>query len=235
MSDVKNNQAMGNPRPDDFDLNDFDSFAQQARNEAEVAEVAVALTNIANNQHDVKLLMQSVMAALANRAKHEATRDAALVNRLVSPSALNEAARVGSYNGAKDFSAETVRQFNEVVTLVNRVDWRLKEDSQARAQERKIWVRSTTYAACTAAFAILAGVGFGCWLGMDAGTKHGYAMARDEKTAASWVLTPSGRFATALYQNGVLDRMRTCNSESYIPKKYNGQAVCYTREGWFLP
>lgn len=263
MSDLKNNQAMAalrpnrgisdasqrvvdqhdqKPRPDDFDLNDFDGFAQQARNEAEVAEVAVALTKIANNQHDVKLLMQGVTAALANRAKHEATRDAALVNRLVSPSDLNEAARVGSYYGAKDFGRETVKQFNEVVSLVNKVNWSFKQEFQARAIERKAWIEASQFAACTSAFLILAAASIGYCAGLGAGAANGYAKARDEKAAANWANTSNGRFAQILDDQGSLTDMRNCTGSQWYREKRHGRQVCFAGQpsgsgslrGWFL-
>ncbi|MNE66821.1 hypothetical protein D3C80_1623950 [compost metagenome] len=91
------------------------------------------------------------------------------------------------------------------------------------------------YAACVAAAAILIAGTVGYFVGSDSGAREGYAAARDEKAAATWAMTSSGRFALELDSAGVLDRMRTCDTEGFIRKKRQGRAACFTNRGWYLP
>ncbi len=67
----------------------------------------------------------------------------------------------------------------------------------------------------------------------------------DEKAAAAWANTPSGRMAFALDQNGSLAMLATCNNKGWQVEKRQGHRICFpyavpdgasgTVYGWTLP
>jgi hypothetical protein len=105
---------------------------------------------------------------------------------------------------------------------------------------------STAWAACCVLAGVLAAGGLGYLLGERAGETvgqaTGYQAAVDEKAAASWANTPSGRLAFALDQLGSLNLVATCSGQGWTAQTVQGRRMCYPRAlkdgslyGWPLP
>jgi hypothetical protein len=116
----------------------------------------------------------------------------------------------------------------------------------ARADARSL----TAWTAFLVAVSILIAGGLGYALGERAGqaTGHaaGYQDAHDEKAAASWANTPSGKLAFAMDQLGSLAMVAACNNKGWQVEKRQGSRICFpqplldgtphgTVYGWTLP
>jgi hypothetical protein len=225
-----------NRRGLDFDArHDFDADVASAEAEANAAQLDSALAQIIGGNHQVLVGFRRLEAQLAERSREDTRHVAALSKIIITPDAVTNAAFSGAVAGVRQQHGEEIQQVTKTVRQVEIVAKRLVENAEAERTERRIWVDATMYAASAAAVVILIAGTLGYILGSDSGARKGYAIARDEKAAASWALTPSGRFALELDQGGVLDRMRTCDHADYTRKKYRGRAVCYTTNGWYLP
>jgi hypothetical protein len=116
----------------------------------------------------------------------------------------------------------------------------------ARAESRSL----TAWTACLVMAGVLIAGGLGYMLGERAGQATGqaagYQDARDEKAAASWANTPSGKLAFAMDQNGSLAMLAACNNKGWQVEKRQGSRICFpqplldgtphgTVYGWTLP
>ena len=105
---------------------------------------------------------------------------------------------------------------------------------------------STAWAVCIVTAGVLVAGGLGYFLGErtgeTVGQANGYQAAMDEKAAASWANTPSGRLAFAMDQAGGLALVTTCTGQGWTVETVKGQRICYPRPlkdgslyGWNLP
>ena len=105
---------------------------------------------------------------------------------------------------------------------------------------------STAWAVCIVTAGILVAGGIGYFLGERAGETvgqaNGYQAAMDEKAAASWANTPSGRLAFALDQAGSLNLVASCSGQGWTTETRKGARLCFPRTardgslyGWTLP
>ncbi len=105
---------------------------------------------------------------------------------------------------------------------------------------------STAWAVCIVTAGVLVAGGLGYFLGERAGQATGeaagYQDARDEKAAASWANTPSGRMALALDQNGSLAMVAECSGKGWHTETQHGRRYCFggpapdgQTYGWTLP
>ena len=116
----------------------------------------------------------------------------------------------------------------------------------ARASARS----AASWAALGALGAALVAGGAGYWLGhsggRESGLADGYRAAQDEKAAASWANTPSGRLAFAMDQNGSLALLARCAGQGWQAETRQGRHVCFPMAyrdgspngsvtGWTLP
>ena len=112
----------------------------------------------------------------------------------------------------------------------------------ARAQARSL----AAWVACGVLGGVLAASGAGYWLGHSSGRESGlaggYRAAMDEKAAASWANTPTGRLALALDRAGSLDKLARCSGQGWTPAVQGGRRACYPAatagkpvDGWYLP
>ena len=143
--------------------------------------------------------------------------------------------------GAKVSSAERAAVTVEAAAARTEVAARTAhETALARASVVTAWVAGVVLASV-----LLAG-GAGYWLGhssgWQAGQADGYRSALDEKAAAAWANTPSGRLALALDQAGSLTLVATCSGQGWKVEKQQGSRVCFpkldrdgTLYGWTLP
>ena len=131
-------------------------------------------------------------------------------------------------------TAEAAAARTEVAAIAAR------ETALARAHSATAW------AACAVLAGVLAAGGIGYLLGERAGgtvgQANGYRAAVDEKAAASWANTPSGRLAFALDQAGSLNLVATCSGQGWKVEKQHGSRVCFPKVdrddslyGWTLP
>lgn len=214
---------------------DFDADVASAEAEANAAQLDAALAQIIGGNHQVLAGFRRFEAQLAERAREDTRHVAALSKIVIAPGDVTNAAYRGAAAGVQQQHGDDIRQVADTVQQVETVAKRLIENAKEERIERRLWVEATMYAACAAAVAILIAGTVGYFVGSDSGARDGYAAARDEKAAASWAMTSSGRFALELDRAGVLDRMRTCDTEGFIRKKRQGRAACFTTRGWYLP
>ena len=220
----------------DFDASyDFDANVASTEAEANAAQLDAALAQIIGGNHQVLAGFRRFEAQLAERAREDSRQVAALSKIVVTPDDVTHAAYRGAAAGVQQQHGDDIRQVTDTVQQVETVAKRLIENAKEERTERRLWVEATMYAACAAAAAILIAGTVGYFVGSDSGAREGYAAARDEKAAASWAMTSPGRFALELDRAGVLDRMRTCDTEGFIRKKGQGRAACFTTRGWYLP
>lgn len=214
---------------------DFDADVASAEAEANAAQLDAALAQIIGGNHQVLAGFRRFEAQLAERAREDTRHVAALSKIVIAPGDVTNAAYHGAAAGVQQQHGDDIRHVSDTVQQVETVAKRLIENAKEERTERRLWVEATMYAACVAAVAILVAGTVGYFIGSDSGAREGYAAARDEKAAASWAMTSSGRFALELDRAGVLDRMRTCDTEGFIRKKRQGRAACFTTRGWYLP
>lgn len=117
----------------------------------------------------------------------------------------------------------------------------LHDAARAKARSHASW------AVLGALAGILGAGGAGYWLGhasgRDSGLADGYRAAQDEKAAASWANTPSGRLAFAMDQGGSLAMVARCAGQGWeVETRKGGVRVCFvnkaadgTNYGWVLP
>ena len=123
-----------------------------------------------------------------------------------------------------------------------------KEAAQTALQAARTSARSVASWAVLGALAgVLGAGGAGYWLGhasgREGGLADGYRAARDEKAAASWANTPTGRLAFAMDQGGSLAMVARCAGQGWeVETRKGGVRVCFvnkaadgTNYGWVLP
>lgn len=225
-----------------FDLGDFDTQVEDAKIEAEAAQLTLSLTQVIGAQHEIKALLQRLDVASAIREKNEAQRAAGLAKVLITPAELAQAARTGAQTGSVAALDEIAQRVDTAAQVVRSVNERLERDARRREGERDLWIQATMYAAIGGAIAILAGVGGGYMIGRNAGSASGYATARDEVAAASWATTANGAFARQLDRDGSLQQMRDCSGQEWHAEKRRGRRVCFGGaagerglQGWYVP
>jgi len=235
---------MRSPFPDDRDERrdldaapryDFDADVVSAEAEANAAQLDAALAQIIGGNHQVLAAFRRLEAQLAERAREDTRHVAALSKIVIAPGDVTNAAYHGAVAGVQQQHGDDIRQVSGTAQKVEAVARRLIENAKEERSERHLWVEATMYAACAAAVAILVAGTVGYFIGSDSGAREGYAAARDEKAAASWAMTSSGRFALELDKAGVLGRMRTCDAEGFTRRKHQGRTACFTTKGWYLP
>lgn len=214
---------------------DFDADVASTEAEANAAQLDAALAQIIGGNHQVLAGFRRLEAQLAERAREDTRHVAALSKIVIAPSDLTNAAYHGAVAGVQQQHGDDIRQVSDTAQQVEAIAKRLIENAREERGERRLWVHATLYAACGAAAAIVVAGAVGYVVGSDSGARKGYAAARNEAAAASWAMTSSGRFAQTLDRAGVLDRMRTCDTEGFARKKRQGRAVCFTSNGWYLP
>jgi hypothetical protein len=112
----------------------------------------------------------------------------------------------------------------------------------ARAKARS----HASWAVLGALAGVLGAGGAGYWLGhasgREGGLADGYQAAHDEKAAASWANTPTGRLAFALDQAGSLTVLATCANHGWQTETRQGRRICFVKPdasgsiyGWTLP
>lgn len=112
----------------------------------------------------------------------------------------------------------------------------------ARAKARSV----ASWAVLGALAGVLGAGGAGYWLGLSSGWKSGlaagYQDARDEKAAAAWANTPSGRTAFALDRAGGLSPVAACTTAGWWTETQHGRRYCFVGPasngqtyGWPLP
>jgi hypothetical protein len=122
-----------------------------------------------------------------------------------------------------------------------------KDAAKLALQAAKTSARNVAAWAVLGALAgVLVAGGVGYWIGQSSGWKAGqaagYAAAVDQKAAASWANTPSGKLALALDQNGSLAMLATCNNSGWTVEARAGRRLCFVNPapdgknyGWTLP
>jgi hypothetical protein len=222
---------------------DFDASVEAAKQEAEAAQLALSMTQILGEQHEIKAALQRFDVVAATREKNEAQRAAALSKLLISPADLAKAAYAGAQSGMAGILNEVVQRVEGTGRSIAAVEERMRRDNQRREGERGLWVQATMYAAIGGAVAILvAGVG-GYIVGRNAGAANGYAIARDEVAAVSWANTANGVFARQLDRDGSLQQIRDCSGQQWRIQKVKGRRVCFagdappgqSLQGWYVP
>lgn len=218
----------------DFEC-DFDAEVASIEAAASAAQLEATLAQIIGGNHQVLAGFRRLESQLAERAREDTRHVAALSKIVIAPNDVSKAAYQGAVAGVQEQNADDIKHVSDTVNRVEAVARRLIENGKKERSERRIWVEATMYAACAAVLAILFAGGIGYVLGSDSGAKKGYAVARDEEAANSWATTSAGRFALELDKAGILDRMRTCNSEGFTSRKHQGRSACFTTKGWYLP
>lgn len=214
---------------------DFDADVVSAEAEANATQLDAALAQIIGGNHQVLAAFRRLEAQLAERAREDTRHVAALSKIVIAPEDVTNAAYHGAVAGVQQKHGDDIRQVSDTAQQVETVARRLIENAKEERSERRLWVEAAMYAASGAAVAILVAGTVGYFIGSDSGAREGYAYARDEKAAASWAMTSSGRFALELDKAGVLDRMRTCDAEGFIRRKHQSRDACFTTTGWYLP
>lgn len=108
---------------------------------------------------------------------------------------------------------------------------------------RKELVRQCIIGAVIAVVLILGATGFAFWKGTESGYNKGLAEAADQKAAASWANTDSGRKAWKLWKTGEIDHLANCDKEGWKrDKSKTGAPICTieptldgTTNWWVLP
>ena len=143
--------------------------------------------------------------------------------------------------GAKVIAAE--RAASSVAAAASRTEaaaTAARETALAGARSSALWT------ACLVAACVLVAGSTAYLLGERAGETvgqaNGYQAAQDEKAAASWANTPSGRLAFAMDQLGSLNLVGACAGQGWTTQTVQGRRMCYPRAlkdgslyGWALP
>ena len=118
--------------------------------------------------------------------------------------------------------------------------------AQAFAAAREERRSLALWASCLVAGSVLLAGAVGYWAGQDngrtTGLADGYRAAMDEKAAAAWANTPSGKLALGLDQAGELHRLAGCTGTGWTIETQQGRRICVVRPdakggiyGWLLP
>ncbi len=122
-----------------------------------------------------------------------------------------------------------------------------KQAAQTALQATRASARSVAAWAVLGALAgVLVAGAAGYWIGQSSGWKAGqaagYAAAVDEKAAASWANTPSGRLAFAMDQADGLALVTRCLGQGWWTETRQGRRFCFVGPapdgktyGWPLP
>lgn len=156
--------------------------------------------------------------------------------------------RLGTFEqglGAKVAAAERAASKAEAAALDAK-----NATGQAHALARTKARSLTAWTACIVAAAVLLAGGLSYVLGERAGhaagQAAGYQAATDEKAAANWANTPSGKLAFAMDQLGSLTMVAGCSGKGWQVEKRQGSRICFpqpvpdgsprgTVYGWSLP
>ena len=118
--------------------------------------------------------------------------------------------------------------------------------AQAFAAAREERRSLALWASCLVAGSVLLAGAVGYWAGQNNGRTtslaDGYRAAMDEKAAAAWANTPSGKLALSLDQAGDLHALAECARPGWSVEVKQGRRICYpqalkdgTLYGWALP
>ena len=242
--------AEGSGSPSSFDPAEFgDAFTGPSPDASEAAHSRAAAEQMLSDLALVKAGNARLEALMLDGQRTAAERDLAIAKRVIDPQDVARFAFSGARKGAEELGVRLDQDRTERRDHAGAMaehHRRLLADSDARkAFDGRVVARARRTAGIVAAVSLLLPVaaGTGFWLGHRTGRDAGYAAARDERAAADWANTDSGRLARALDRAdaGTIRRIANCTGQGWRRERKDGQRVCYgysdgkAGAGWIRP